>query len=193
MLSNDQLYVLNLLRESLGLPFEDTKPENIKYISSVIRRSGIVLTVYMTIKARGQHAEALEKDLRAYYYATLKQSANQEYEGENILKALSEAGLNCIGLKGWELRNFYPKKYMRQMADLDILVRPYQLVSFGKMFTPLLQQTYWPDDAAKMRKTLSLLSKMKGKVRFYKYRFNNFKEDAFDVSYKALTGKSVIL
>lgn len=139
MLSNDQLYVLNLLRESLGLPFEDIKPENIENISNVIRRSGIVLTVYLTIKARGQQDKELEKELCSYYYATLKQIANQEYEGKNILKVLSEAGLKCIGLKGWELRNLYPKKHMRQMADLDILVSPYQ---FNKIKTLMLALGY---------------------------------------------------
>ena len=126
MLSNDQLYVLNLLRESLGLTFEELVPQNVKYVSSAILRSGIVLTVYLTIKSKGQQTEELEKNLTSSYFATLKQSVNQEYEGTLILKTLSEAGLKCIGLKGWELRNLYPKKHMRQMADLDILVRPYQ-------------------------------------------------------------------
>ena len=51
----------------------------------------------------------------------------------------------------------------------------------------MLQQTYMPEDAGKMRKTLMLLSKLKGKVKFYKFAFNNMKEDAFIVAYNALT------
>ena len=42
------------------------------------------------------------------------------------LKALSGAGFDCIGLKGWHLRKLYPEASMRQMTDLDILVRPYE-------------------------------------------------------------------
>lgn len=100
-------------------------------------------------------------------------------------------GTPWCGKEQWNTNTMVPLKaivVMERSEDNTI-----EEVSFGKMFTPLLQQTYWPHDAAKMRKTLSLLSKMKGKVHFYQYRFNNFKEDAFYVSYKALIGKSAIL
>ena len=38
-----------------------------------------------------------------------------------------------------------------------------------------------------MRKTLDLMSKMGGLVSFYKFYFNNYREDSFLVSYSALT------
>ncbi len=63
-------------------------------------------------------------------------------------------------------------------------------ISFGQAFTFLLQQTYWPSDAASMKKTLALLSRLNGKVRFFRFRFNNLKDDAFPVAYRALTGNS---
>lgn len=59
-------------------------------------------------------------------------------------------------------------------------------ITFGHAFTALLQQTYMPTDAQKMRKTLALLAKLQGKVKFYKYVFNNMKDDAFEVSYEAI-------
>ena len=58
-----------------------------------------------------------------------------------------------------------------------------QTITFGQAITGLLQQTYMPTDADKMRKTLTLLSKLQGKVKIYKYVFNNMKDDAFTVSY----------
>ena len=63
-------------------------------------------------------------------------------------------------------------------------------ISFSQAFPTLLQQTYRPADADKMRKTLSLLSALNGKMKFYRFRFNNLKPDAFRVSYEALTGKT---
>ena len=60
-------------------------------------------------------------------------------------------------------------------------------ITFSQAFTGLLQQTYMPEDAGKMRKTLMLLSKLKGRVKFYKFVFNNMKEDAFIVAYNVLT------
>lgn len=61
-------------------------------------------------------------------------------------------------------------------------------ISFSEAFPFLLQQTYQPDDADKMKKTLKLISQMMGRVKFYRYIFDNMQDDAFDVSYGALTG-----
>lgn len=63
-------------------------------------------------------------------------------------------------------------------------------ITFGRAFAFLLQQTYRPADADKMRKTLALLTQLNGKVRFYKYTFNNLKKDAFAVSFSAMAGQS---
>lgn len=63
-------------------------------------------------------------------------------------------------------------------------------ISFGEAFSFLLQQTYRPSDPEKMKKTLTLLSKLNSRVRFYRFVFNNLKDDAFSVSYQALTGNN---
>ena len=60
-------------------------------------------------------------------------------------------------------------------------------IPFGMAFPFLLQQTYRPSDGEKIQKTLKLLVQLKGKVRFYRFIFNNLKEDAFDVAYHAVT------
>ena len=59
-------------------------------------------------------------------------------------------------------------------------------ISFEKALSGLLRQTYMPEDARKMKKTLALVAKLKDRVRFYKYVFNNMKEDAFGVAYSAI-------
>ena len=64
-------------------------------------------------------------------------------------------------------------------------------ITYSEAFATLLQQTYRPNDPEKLRKTLSLLLRMKGLVRFYKFVFNNLKEDAFDVAYQALVKENV--
>lgn len=74
----------------------------------------------------------LQQRLKGRYLAALKQSIVQDSEGEMILKALSDAGFDCVALKGWELRKLYPDVTMRQMADLDILVRNYDFDGIKK-------------------------------------------------------------
>lgn len=61
-------------------------------------------------------------------------------------------------------------------------------ITFGQAFAGLLQQTFTPDKPELMKKTLKLLSLLKGKTKFYKFVFNNMKDDCFDVAYNALIG-----
>ena len=62
-------------------------------------------------------------------------------------------------------------------------------VAFDCIFPGLLAQTYHPKSSEKVRKTMSLLLQLNGKVDFYKYWFNNFKDDAFEVAHSALIQK----
>lgn len=59
-------------------------------------------------------------------------------------------------------------------------------ISFSEVLTFLLKQTYMPENAELMKKTLGLVPQLCGKVKFFKFRFNNLKNDAFEVAYKAL-------
>lgn len=62
-------------------------------------------------------------------------------------------------------------------------------ISLGKAFPFLLYQTYQPNGADEIKKTLRLIARLNGKVRFYRFVFNNLKEDSFDVAYHALAGE----
>ena len=61
--------------------------------------------------------------------------------------------------------------------------------SFKDIFPLLLKQTFWPQDESAMRKTLKLLMSLKDSVDFYRFYFNNYKDDAFQVSFDALINK----
>lgn len=61
-------------------------------------------------------------------------------------------------------------------------------ISFGQAFPFLMQQTYRPDSAELMKKTIFLLSALRGRVRFYRFCFNNLLDDAFSVAYQTMTG-----
>lgn len=63
-------------------------------------------------------------------------------------------------------------------------------VTFRSIFPILLGQTYHPFDGNRMKKRLELLSELKECVTFYKFHINNFKDDAFIVSYNALTNEN---
>ena len=62
-------------------------------------------------------------------------------------------------------------------------------ISGNQAFVFLLQQTYRPQDPLKMKKTLALLCDLKQKVRLFRFVFNNFKEESFDIAYHALVNE----
>ena len=53
-------------------------------------------------------------------------------------------------------------------------------------FPLLIQQTFRPDSAERLRKTLIMLKSIEHKVSFYHFQCNNFKEDCFHVAYSSL-------
>ena len=59
-------------------------------------------------------------------------------------------------------------------------------ISFTEAFPLLLQQVFQTPDEIKMRKTLQLMQRLYPEVSFWRFRCNNFKEDCFDIAYKAL-------
>ena len=61
-----------------------------------------------------------------------------------------------------------------------------QRISFSQAFPMLYQQTYRSTDSNHVRKTLNLLKKLDGKVSFYLFKINNFKDDCFQTAYNTL-------
>ncbi len=46
----------------------------------------------------------------------------QEAEKDRLTKAFTDTGIQFLPLKGWQLRDMYPKPEYRYMSDLDILI-----------------------------------------------------------------------
>ena len=59
-------------------------------------------------------------------------------------------------------------------------------ISMKEALIEIIRQVYKPLDASKMIKTLHLLSLLDGKIKFYRFKFNNFADDAFSVAYSKI-------
>ena len=143
-LSNEELFLLDALRQSLQPETERLQKWqgadlNERAIVSMILSNGVLLTVYPCLDGFPD----IQKALSSRYYSSVSQAMVQDYEGQQILERLSRAGLDCIALKGWEMRKLYPQDTMRQMSDLDILVRPY---AFEKIREIMLELGYRAGD-----------------------------------------------
>ena len=144
MLTKDQEYVLALLRASLASKPIDVTPENENSVSKMIRHHDILLTVYPFMTS------SLQEELRMEMLANVQHATQQNYEGGLIQQALTEAGLHCVPLKGLEQRELYPQGTLRQMADIDILVRPYDYKTVSRVMKEQGYQaegeTFWLHD-----------------------------------------------
>lgn len=91
----------------------------------------------------------------------------------------------------WSGKEHYDRNTIVPLNSIVLMQRSnenrMEEVSFKSVFPLILQQTHQPADADKMRKTLALLMKLKDHVYFYRFYFDNFKDDCFQVAYDALT------
>lgn len=98
-------------------------------------------------------------------------------------------GTPWAGKENWQTNTIVP------LAAIVLMERSEENeiheISFSEAFPFLLRQTYQPKDTDKMLKTLRLLKSLDRKVRFYKFNFNNMKDDAFQVSYHELVEKQM--
>ena len=146
MLTIEQRFILSLLQDCVkGEKCEEVTCAEYPIIKEIILRNSILLTVYQKLPVD------MKKQFEKSYLAHIKQAVGQNYEGEHVMQALSDAGFSVIALKGWELRKLYPNPNMRQMADLDILVCPYEFdkikIVMGQMGFLPGKETAWKHDS----------------------------------------------
>jgi len=77
-------------------------------------------------------APEIYQRLKRSYYATLQHNLGQDQEALQVIRALTEAGVEVILLKGADLRlRVYDDPGVRPMGDLDLLIAP-EAVPQGK-------------------------------------------------------------
>ena len=109
--------------------------------------------------------------------------------GDKPLIKVSEKNVLAYGSpwSGSENMNSNTAKPLRSIVLLVRSERNHiEKVDFSRIYPFLLQQTYIPNDASKAKKALSLLSALYQKVSLFRFECNNYKDDCFNVAYKAL-------
>lgn len=110
--------------------------------------------------------------------------------GDKPLIKLTNDGAYACGTP-WSGKEHYGKNIIVPLKSIVFMERSdknyMDQESINQVFPSLLQQSYQPENADKMRKTLALLMRLKDNVEFYRFYFDNFKDDCFRVAYDALT------
>ena len=97
---------------------------DLKNLAAMIRRQSLVTMVYPVIlQQTDNNWTAIKEDLRPVYDCAIHKALVQEYEFQSLLDDMEKDGIDCLPMKGWIMRNYYPDPLMRSMGDLDVLIK----------------------------------------------------------------------
>lgn len=120
-------YLLELLRCALHDRTARPKPQDVSWsdVFALAKAHSLSYMAYSAIRKSGfSLGEALEREWSNHCAKTLVKFFNQDHECDALCEAFSEAGIANVPLKGSVICKLYPSQEMREMCDLDILVKP---------------------------------------------------------------------
>lgn len=98
-------------------------------------------------------------------------------------------GTPWCGKEGYETNVIVP---LRSIVFMERSYKNYmEALPFKQAFPLLLDQTYQPAETERIKKTIKLLFELKDHVSFFRFYFDNYKKDSFQVSFDALTKQGV--
>jgi hypothetical protein len=122
----DQLCIL-LSAGVVGAGCEGWTPREWRKLVELAEAEGVAGLVYWAVShesARLAIPVDVRNKLAQLYYADAAQNALLLNELDKLLRALTQAGVQVMGLKGATLgRELYPDQALRPMNDLDLLIR----------------------------------------------------------------------
>lgn len=97
-------------------------------------------------------------------------------------------GTPWAGKEGWQTNAIIPLDaivLMERSENNEI-----ERITFSKAFPDLLRQTFHPNNVDQIVKTIALIKSLEKTVKVYSFKFNNTKNDAFQVAYNELIDKA---
>lgn len=120
-------YFLELLRCALHDKPARPKPQEVSWsdLFEYAKGQSLSTMAYSAIRKAGfDVGERLADEWSACNARNLVKYFNQEHECEALCRTFSDAGILHMPLKGSMIRRLYPAPEMREMCDLDFLVKP---------------------------------------------------------------------
>ena len=103
-------------------------------LADIIVRQSLVTLVYPVIERQTAASWQLAREkLKPVYDRELHKGMVQEYEIQTLLDDMERDGIDCLPMKGWIMRNYYPNPLMRSMGDLDVLLKDMDSEKMQKM------------------------------------------------------------
>lgn len=124
-LTNNERYLIKLLKGVLLSEEIEEKPRDVSFeeVFQIARAHSVAnLSYYSISKLREKPEKNLLKIWKQEYLLGILKDNTQFQELEKILKEFNREKIESVVLKGFNIKLFYPKRDMRTMGDIDILV-----------------------------------------------------------------------
>ncbi|MBV7271521.1 nucleotidyltransferase family protein [Clostridium sp. PL3] len=147
-MNNNQQTLVHLLNAAIhGRRVNNNEIDNINWstVFEITKEQDIYALLYPIIKDIDDNLKPNNEIMNEWKKTTILASLNQAQNSNKIisvLRALNEAKIRVIGLKGLVLRELYPVKELRTMSDTDILIHVEDL---DKVEEILLNLGYFED------------------------------------------------
>lgn len=121
------LYMVELLRAALHGTCPGEPPEGIDWekMYALADFHSVAPTVYYGILQLPEKQRPIPRVLSRFQKAmqiTLGRESIQYFEVNHLMEELDQEGIAYLPLKGWLLKELYPRPDMRSMCDVDILI-----------------------------------------------------------------------
>lgn len=84
-------------------------------------KHSVINLYYFAVKDCSDVPSDIKKAAEKYYLANTRQQISQSYYADKIFESLKENGVKYMPLKGYFIRDMYPRAEMRTSCDLDFL------------------------------------------------------------------------
>lgn len=116
-------YLIALLRAAIRNEIAPAVPENLDWaqLFKLARAHMVGATVYRTVEQTSNCPDKLLLKWKKYADTALAKELMFDAERGEICREFDRAGIKYLPMKGIIIKNFYPRKGMRQFSDNDIL------------------------------------------------------------------------
>ncbi|MDE6148564.1 MAG: nucleotidyltransferase family protein [Ruminococcus sp.] len=122
---NEYSYLIHLLKSILNGTQPEEKPDNLSYeklLDHAIRHSVANIAYYAVEKLNKKPNSDINKKWAEYRDRAIVKDLTQTLEFDAITQAFENENIRFLALKGIFLKDMYPQRDMRLMADIDLLI-----------------------------------------------------------------------
>lgn len=171
-MNNEQEFLNLIIRSAVKSERISCQPQvDWGKLFNLAHKHSLLVLTYATLYSNGfSQAEKLKKSV----YKLILKANSLEEDIIFVIKKLSDSGIKCLPIKGYNIRDEYPSKDMRYLLDFDCLVEEKNLKAIKNL---LIKEGY--TFGGRTIRHLEMYSPKGNLIEFHTQLFDRFLDDSF--------------